>query len=288
MSFFRNKLAVAISLLSVGFLALIGYSIGRNNKSIFESGISGALNPVQKVIYKTSESASEFTHFVFSFTEVKKENNELIARNTELEKEVLDYNQLKAENESLHKQLDFKSINEYYKFITCNIINKSGGGFLDELTIDKGSDEGIAKGMVAVSPEGLVGQVISVSKGSSIIQTLGNENIGVTALVANNPDNEGIVKGYKDSNNNLMAKISSLKTEADIKKDDVVTTSGNGAIYPKGIRIGTITDVVTDNVKVMKTAVIKPFVDFNKLSSLFVIVPSDKINMKYQGDDIKY
>ena len=61
-------------------------------------------------------------------------------------------------------------------------------------------------------------------------------------------------------------------------------TSGVGMLYPKEIRIGEVTKVEEDKVKVMKSAIVKPYVDFNKLEELFVIVPKDIRDTK----EVKY
>ena len=55
-------------------------------------------------------------------------------------------------------------------------------------------------------------------------------------------------------------------------------------LYPKEIRIGEVTKVEEDKVKVMKSAIVKPYVDFNKLEELFVIVPKDIRDTK----EVKY
>ena len=58
-----------------------------------------------------------------------------------------------------------------------------------------------------------------------------------------------------------------------IKEGETVVTSGLGGYYPKGIRIGEVISVQSDDVKVMKTAILKTYVDFNNLQELFVVVP---------------
>lgn len=67
-----------------------------------------------------------------------------------------------------------------------------------------------------------------------------------------------------------------------IKEGDIIITSGLGKIYPKEIPVGTVVSVQEDNVKVMKSAVVEPFVNFNKLEELFVVIPNSNI------DEIEY
>ena len=75
-----------------------------------------------------------------------------------------------------------------------------------------------------------------------------------------------------------------LPIDSEIKEGDVIMTSGVGMLYPKEIRIGEVTKVEEDKVKVMKSAIVKPYVDFNKLEELFVIVPKDIRDTK----EVKY
>ena len=90
-----------------------------------------------------------------------------------------------------------------------------------------------------------------------------------------------MVKGYSDSNNQFLAKLYYLPQDSTIKKGDVILTSGINNSYPRGIRIGTVISVEDDKGKVMKNALIKPYVNFDKLQELLIVVPQDKTDIKY-------
>lgn len=276
MKFFRNKLAVTVIVLSVTFLGIIIFTFQKNPNNVFSSGAGIALNPVQKLAYKISDSVKGSMTFLYTFSDVKRENEELKKKNIELENKLIDYDNFKNENERLSKILDFKNQRSDYNYVGAHIIGKSGGSFVDGYIIDKGQKDGLEKEMVVIAADGLVGQVTSVNSNWSIVQSIVNENIAVHAIVESTRDSSGIVKGYKDSNNNLLAKLWFLPMNSQVKEGDVITTSGLGKLYPKDIRIGKVISVEEDKVKVNKNAVIQPFVDFNKLEELFVIVPKEK------------
>lgn len=99
-------------------------------------------------------------------------------------------------------------------------------------------------------------------------------------------ENSGILEGYTDRNKNMYTKIQYLPMDSQIKEGDVVLTSGLGLVYPKEIRVGEVLSVEEDKVKVMKSAIVKPFVDFEKLEELFIIVPKDKRVIEYD-DEVK-
>lgn len=281
MKFFKNKLAVTIVVLSVTFLSLIVYSVKRDSRSFVESGVGTALNPIQKVFYSLNNTVKDFIDFSTNFSKVKEENEELTKRNNELESMAIEYNSLKNENERLKELVNFKDQKSEYEYLTCNIIGKSGNNFLDGYTIDRGEKDGLQRGMVVVASKGLVGQVTSVASNWAMVQSLNNENIAVAALVESTRETVGIVTGYRDSNGRLLAKVYNLPLTSDVKIGDNILTSGNGNIYPKDIKIGKVIEVKEDKAKLMKVAIVEPYVEFNKLEELMIIVPKDKRDIKY-------
>ena len=199
----------------------------------------------------------------------------------EFQTKALEYDALKKESERLRSMLNFKEQRGEYNYIGADIIGISGNNYLDGFIINKGENKGIKKRMIAMTGEGLVGQVTSVGNNWSIVQCLSNENIAVAALVESTRDNNGIVKGYKDENNKLLAEIQRLSLDSGIKKGDVIVTSGLGGIYPAGIRIGNVLSVYEDKGEVMKSAIIKPYVDFTKIEEVFIVVPKETREIKY-------
>ncbi|AQR97655.1 rod shape-determining protein MreC [Clostridium saccharoperbutylacetonicum] len=281
MRLLRNKLAVTIVVLSVSFLGLIVYTVKRDNRSIIESGAGSTLNPVQSLLYQGTNRIKETLDFFLNFSEVKAQNKDLINKNQELEDKLAAYSDLKDENERLRQVLNFEEDNKNYNYIACNIIGHSGGSFLDGYIINKGKNDNIQKGMVVIAAQGLVGQVTSVDSNWSIIQPLINENLAVSVMVERTSEATGYIKGFNDAQNRNLAKVYALPMDSDVKEGDVILTSGVGMLYPKKIRIGEVISVEEDKVRVMKNAVVKPYVDFNKLQELFIVSPKDTREIKY-------
>lgn len=281
MTFFKNKLAVTIIVLSVTFLVLIVYSVKREKISVVESGAGTSFNSVQSVVYKLGGSIKENLGFIFNFTEVKKENEALKAENDTLKNQLVEYNSLLKENDELKQDLNFKNSRSEYNYVGCSIIGRSGGNFLDGYIIDKGQKDNIKKGMVVVTSKGLVGQVTSTGSNWSIVQSISNENIAVSGMVESTSETNGIIKGYKDENNKLLAKLYYLPLDSNVKKGDAILTSGYGNLYPKGIRIGEVIDIEEDKGQIMKNAIIQPYVDFNTLEQVLVVIPKDIRDIKY-------
>ena len=280
MKLLKNKLTVTIIVLSVAFLGLITLTVSRDDKGL-ESGAGSTLNPVQKVAYGFNRGVKDFVDFFLNFSDVRDENKELKKENDKLKAEIDEYSKLKEENERLQKVLNFKDEKNNYDYIGTNIIGISGDSILNGYIVDRGKDDGIEKGMVVISADGLVGQVSSVGKNWAIVQCIVNENVKVAVMVDSTRENTGILQGYKDYFNNNLAKVLNLPMDSEVKEGDVIVTSGLGRYYPKEIKIGEVVSVEEDRVKVMKSAIVKPYVDFNKIEELFIVAPKDKREIKY-------
>ena len=275
---FKNKLAVTIVVLSVAFLGIIVLSI-KGNSNIISSGVGGVISPLQKIVYTVNEKVKGSFDFFINFSNVKKENEELTAKNAELENKLIEYERMKDEKTRLREMFDYSQNNANYDYLGCNIIGYSGGNISNGYIIDKGTKDGVEKDMVVITPAGLVGKVTKASSSFAIVQTILNENIAVAAMVESTDETTGILQGITDSKNKNLTELSNIPIESAIKEGDKILTSGLGEMYPKEIRIGEVISVEVDNVGIMKRAVVKPYVDFNKLEELFVVVPKEKVDI---------
>ena len=278
---FKNKLAVTIFLLSVAFCGMIIYSLQSDANGI-SSSVSTVVSPLQKIVYNINSRVKETVDFFLNFSEVKLENEELKEKNTKLANELIEYESLKDEVERLREALNFTESKNNYNYVGVNIIGYSGNSLSDGYIIDKGSNDGIAKNMVVVSSKGLVGKVTKVSSNFAIVQSILNENIAVAVMDQQTREATGVLQGLSDKKDNNMPVVYNLPINSDVKEGDIIITSGLGKIYPKEIPVGTVVSVEEDNVKVMKSAVVEPFVNFNELEELFVVIPNSNI------DEIEY
>lgn len=278
---FKNKLAVTIVLLSVAFCGMIIYSLQSDANGI-SSSVSTVVSPLQKIVYNINSRVKETVDFFLNFSEVKLENEELKEKNTKLANELIEYESLKDEVERLREALNFTESKNNYNYVGVNIIGYSGSSLSDGYIIDKGSNDGIDKNMVVVSSKGLVGKVTKVASNFAIVQSILNENIAVAVMDQQTREATGVLQGLSDKKDNNMTVVYNLPISSDVKEGDIIITSGLGKIYPKEIPVGTVVSVEEDNVRVMKSAVVEPFVNFNEVEELFVVIPNSNI------DEIEY
>ncbi|AGK97033.1 rod shape-determining protein MreC [Clostridium pasteurianum] len=281
MKFVKNRLAVTIIVLSVSFLVLIGFSVKRQNASLVENGVGVTLNSVQGVIYKGMSNVKDWLGFITHFSQIKQENEQLKKQNTDMQKKVSAYDSLQAENQRLSSDLNFIHQNQGYNYITCNVTSNGANGLLDIYIIDKGKNDGVKNGLVVATPDGIVGKVISTGDNWSQVGALNNPNVQIAGKIQSTGVMDGIVDGYIDASKNKLAKLDNMNQDTDVKVGDTIVTSGVGNFYPKDMPIGKVTSVAVDNTKIIKYAILKPFVDFNKLQEVFIVVPKNTSQIQY-------
>ena len=234
-----------------------------------EEILRSALAPLQSGVMIVSNKVSGFLSYVTSIAEVRVENerlkdqvNLLITENNRL----IEYRQ---ENARLRKLLSFQeAVGSNYSLIAARVIARNPENWYSTLSIDKGQIQGIEKNMPVINDMGLVGRVINVAPDSAEVLLIIDREGAVGGMVQQSRV-PGVVEGY-GPNTDLLQMIH-LAHDAPVYRNQVVITSGLGGIFPKGLRIGYVNNVVPEANGLMKRAYLQPFVDFDRLEEVMVI-----------------
>lgn len=133
-----------------------------------------------------------------------------------------------------------------------------------DMTVDKGSSDGVAQDMAVISPAGVVGRVILTSPRASRVQMLIDRNAAAGAMIERTRA-QGIVVGQGEA-----LRMEYVPGTADVKQGDLVVTSGIDKIYPKGFVIGTV-DIVDRGTGTYHAITVRPAVDFSRLEEVLVV-----------------
>lgn len=195
-----------------------------------------------------------------------KENEKLKKEAGLLRQNINTLNEVSLENNRLRKMLSFKE-SAGFKVIAAKIIGYSPDNWSSIIIIDKGLANGIKRGYAVISYSGLAGRVVECSDSTSKIMLINDSNFGVSAIIQRSRQ-EGLVAGALG--NSLIMKY--LPKDCDIKVSDVVLTSGLTDNYPKGLIIGTVTDVGDEFSGLSRYANIKPVVNLSSIEEILVII----------------
>ncbi len=158
----------------------------------------------------------------------------LQAQNAELRARLADLEEARLENERLSALVQFSEERKLTK-VGARVIGRPTSSWEGVIVIDRGSADGIVRGMSVLAPQGLVGQIEEVSQNSSRVRLITDQESGVAAMIQRNRA-VGVVRGSIDRTLR-MDFVDKTKLP---KVGDVVITSGLGGVYPKGLVVGDV------------------------------------------------
>lgn len=253
----KKKFIIIIIVIIVAFFILF-YSLSSNRKlSVLESFFKDVATIVMKGVMLpfTSLNADKDTNLTESYVIQKN-------LNVHLEEEI----------EQLRDTLDLNQTLTGYDIVNATVITRNRSYWYQTLTIDKGSNDGLKKNMVAITKDGLIGKIQNVTNYSSEIKliTANDVNNKVSVSIATTTgETTAILSGYNKENNLVL--ISGVDSRVDINKGDIVTTSGLGGMFPRGIYIGEVEQVTNDKYGLSKTLGVKTTQNFNNIHYVTVL-----------------
>ncbi len=201
---------------------------------------------------------------------VFRENQALRSENHELRQVVFQLTEKAAENERLQAMLDFRGKSVLLQMKAATVIARDPGTFSYSILINRGTNDGVRVNMPVVSTQGLVGHVMETYGGTAKVRLLLDTGSSASAMIQRPQSRAvGVVEGNPVQLSSLRMK--NLTRDGDVIKGDKIMTSGLGGIYPKGLLIGEVVDVLDDDGGLMKHALIRPSVDFSRIEEVFVI-----------------
>jgi rod shape-determining protein MreC len=202
----------------------------------------------------------------FFLIETAEENNYLKHQlSLEIEKNNL-WVETELSNQRLRELLRFQKI-MVETVMPAEVIGHDPSSWFKSIIIDKGIGDGIKKGLAVVVPEGIAGQVIEVSEGYSKVLLIIDQNNAVDTLVQRTRA-RGIVTGGSTD----LCILKYVLRKDDVKVGDILISSGLDGVFPKGLRVGSVSGVVRRNSGIFQEVTVTPFADFEKLEEVLVVL----------------
>ncbi|WP_270179449.1 rod shape-determining protein MreC [Alkalihalobacillus sp. CinArs1] len=272
--FFSNKRLIVLLVSIIVLVALIGTSMKeRDALTIPEQFFKDSVGWLQSVFYKPANSVAGLFESVGEMKDMYEENKLLKSRLNEFVALSEELKEVKQENAELKNELNIDpstGISNYQTF-HANMIARSPDRWNDLLTIDKGKQDGVEANMAVTTPKGLIGKIKNVQPFSSTVQLVSDvdRTNRIAAMTQEDKNVFGTIEGY-DSEKDMLI-FAKIPVDTKVKKGQTVITAGNGGIFPRGIVIGEIMDVETDNVGTTQTAYVKPAADLYDINNVMVI-----------------
>jgi rod shape-determining protein MreC len=208
-----------------------------NSLSMLRNGLASLLRPMQTVVRMPVEVAAEVSGYLVRHRAMQVEDASLRALHVRDAAELHHLADLEAENTQLRSLLDARAKSKI-RAIAAEIWTVARDPFSRRVVLDKGTQAGIAAGQPVVDAQGLVGQVARAYPYSSDVVMVTDTDLAVPAYVQRTGKRVLVFgTGYG-------LEIRYQPSAVDIRRGDVLLTSGIDHVYPEGLPLARVNQVV--------------------------------------------
>ncbi len=281
--FFSNKRLILLLVGVIVLVALISFSLkDRQNASLPEQIVKDVVGFGQSIFSKPAHYITGVIGNIDGILNTYEENKQLKSRLSEYASDQAELTDIKVENERLLEIIGEEDNLRAYEPIHATVISRNPDQWEEKIIIDKGTVHGVEKNMAVITAKGLIGKVVLVTPFTSTIELLSteNRNFRVASVIPGKDPAFGLIEGYDRERSELIMKR--IDSSFDVKVGQQVISSGLGGIFPKGLLIGEVTEISTDDYGLTKLAYIRPAADFTMLDQVMI---ATKKSVRVDGTD---
>ncbi len=234
----------------------------------FRSSLSTLFAPIYLVVDLPS-------HVVEWVSDKGSEKAKLISENEQLRNEMIElkvklqtYNNLVLENQKINLMLNSSYTLPNYKAKLAQIKSISQTRLRKQIVINKGSNDGIRKLQIALSSDGVVGQVVQTNPFYSIVRLVNDPTLHIPVKSLKS-GSRGVTKGVATSKGGMIVEF--LPINSNVNIGDVFVTSGIGSIYPPGYPVGRVIEFEKYANTEFISIKLEPIADMNQVEYILII-----------------
>lgn len=264
----RSRVLLAVLVLITLVLITVDFRSGDDGPLSAVRGLATTVfEPVQDGLSTLLAPIGRAFGAVGDLFDLREENARLHARLEELEARRRSFEDLEGENVQLRDLLATRDRGRY-EVVTARVIALGPSNFEHTITLDVGSDDGVALDMPIINGDGLVGRIIQVTPRASRVMLAIDPTFSAAASVAANDE-----QGHIDGRGGDLMRFHPWDPEIAISVgDEIVTSSYSNGVFPPGIPIGTVEHVGEQTTLLSRDVDVRPYVDFTRLELVLVVL----------------
>ncbi|NIA04738.1 MAG: rod shape-determining protein MreC [Proteobacteria bacterium] len=263
---FRTFRLVLLSglLLTLVLIVLVS-TLGSQKFGVFHKLAFETTGPFLKVVSGTTRYFSKFTDKYLALVHVREENKRLWKELQSCRASAYRNREAVATNVRLRKLLDFKE-KANLPMVSAQVIGKDPSLWFRTVVIDRGTSDGVMKGMPVVTDAGIVGQIFSVSPNYAKVLLAIAPSSALDVLLQ-----KSRVRGILKGTGSLTCKLDYVLKTVNVAKGDYIVTAGYGGLFPTGLPVGVVTKVVKKPRGMFQEIEVTPAVDFLTLEDVQIL-----------------
>lgn len=260
----RILCVILFALINIVFLS-ISAKYPHRHTIIHRLAMAGIV-PLQESVINTMRFCCRIWSHYFYLVAVREECDRLKGMLDKAEMEKSRILESESECQRLRNLLEMKS-EVPHRMLPSQVVGVDPSGWFKTIIINKGTKDGVSKGMAVIAPEGIVGHVVGASYRYAKVLLVIDRGSAIDALVQRTRF-RGIVEGEASES----CRFKYIVRKADIRIGDTVISSGLDGLFPKGLRVGIISEISKPSSGLFQELKIRPFVDFARIEEVMVIL----------------
>jgi rod shape-determining protein MreC len=256
---------ILIGLLLTMVLIFLVYVLGNQRFGSLHELIFEVAGPVQKVFSSGTDSLNSLKRNYWDLLSVREDNERLRAELQKCRLQCYKNREALATNIKLRRLLDFRE-SSGLPMISARIIGKDPSVWFRSVVVDRGSGDGIDKGMAVVNGDGVVGQVFSVSPNYAKVLLAIAPSSAIDVLLQ-----KSRVRGILRGNGTSIYRLDYVLKTALVTEGDFVVTAGYGGVFPAGMPVGVVSKVIKNRRGMFLEIEVTPVVDYLTIEDLLII-----------------
>jgi rod shape-determining protein MreC len=223
-----------------------------------------SITPFEKLLNWFHGGSWNLWHNYFYLRGVRAENRDLKAQIEKLRLEQVRLSEDAAQARRLQALFAFKE-QFISQTVAAQVIGTGGSEQSRVIYIDKGQHDGLKPDMAVITVDGIVGKVLKVFGSTAQVLLIDDQSSGVGGILEKSRL-QGIVRGTSGGE----VVLEHIMSDNPVQAGEQVRTSGGDRIFPKGLPVGTVTDVSNGSDLFLNIRV-RPGANLNKLEEVLVV-----------------
>ena len=254
---------IVVGIVAIGLIALaLGGYLTSASRIVLEPLISA-----QTWIATRYQAIQSYILEPADVTTLRQRNNALEAEVARLQVEIIELQQQVNETQVLSTLVDYARSRPENKYMAAAVIGRDPSPFFHYVIINRGSDDGLRSGMPAVTQQGLVGQIDSVTAGAARVQLI-NDPASLINVILQQTSTDAVLIGSITGE----LQLEMIPQDVTVQAGELVVTSGLGGNYPANLVIGQVSTIRRQDYDLFQNASVQSAVNFSQLEIVLVIV----------------
>jgi rod shape-determining protein MreC len=232
-----------------------------------ENAALATMAPVESALRSATSPLADFVNNLTDINRLSDENQALREENERLRADNARLGSAEQELRDLEQLANVRGLHAGDAFVAAEVFAHEANNLQRVVAINRGKNDGLAEGMVILTPQGsLIGSITKVLDDAAWVTLITDQTSAVSA-VTNESRVQGVVAGSADG----TLTMEFVQETADVKEGDLVLTAGVGGRHPRGELIGQVVQVQRAPQELFQSVQVRPLADLSSLQKVLVL-----------------